>query len=180
MLTLPGQNVYFWLNHPIRFVYVVGLVVGITNYDQRVIVTLDDGSGSCIEATFRDLDDVVVNIGIEFSIHVGGKLLEIGQVVKAKGTVSEFRDIRQIVLKRIALVNSTSDEVAAWTATAQFEHSLSQPWVLTEVERSAIDAKLRRDSERSAKKLRARRRHSDKVAQEDSLLSELMDAGAIV
>ncbi|OQD81150.1 hypothetical protein PENANT_c029G01655 [Penicillium antarcticum] len=44
-----GQNIFFYNNHPIRFVSLVGLVVARTEITRRTILTLDDSSGATID-----------------------------------------------------------------------------------------------------------------------------------
>jgi hypothetical protein len=46
---LPGQNIFFYNNHPIRFVSLVGLIVARTEITRRTILTLDDSSGATID-----------------------------------------------------------------------------------------------------------------------------------
>jgi hypothetical protein len=44
------QNIYFHLNHPIRYVYICGVITEIEYINNRyTLLTLDDGSGSTIE-----------------------------------------------------------------------------------------------------------------------------------
>lgn len=49
-----------------------------------------------------------------FEVVVDNQRLDIGSVVKAKGTISEFRGIKQIDLKRIWVVTTTNEEAQAW------------------------------------------------------------------
>ncbi|KAJ5923726.1 hypothetical protein N7454_008971 [Penicillium verhagenii] len=44
-----GQKVFFYKNHPVRFVTVAGLIVSKTEVFRRTILTLDDSSGATIE-----------------------------------------------------------------------------------------------------------------------------------
>ncbi|KAJ5928433.1 hypothetical protein N7466_007389 [Penicillium verhagenii] len=44
-----GQKVFFYKNHPVRFVTVAGLIVSRTEVFRRTILTLDDSSGATIE-----------------------------------------------------------------------------------------------------------------------------------
>lgn len=44
-----GQNIYFYFNHPIRFVYVVGVILAHDDYPRRTILVLDDSSGATVE-----------------------------------------------------------------------------------------------------------------------------------
>jgi hypothetical protein len=71
--------------------------------------------------------------------------LQIGSTVRAKGTLSRFRDVTQLQLLRLDVLADTSAEAAHIAArTAFFEHVLSKPWVLTRAEidllRSGVEA----------------------------------------
>ncbi|CAI7618679.1 unnamed protein product [Penicillium glandicola] len=44
-----GQNIFFYNNHPIQFVSLVGVIVARTDILQRTILTLDDSSGATID-----------------------------------------------------------------------------------------------------------------------------------
>ncbi|KAJ5991045.1 hypothetical protein N7499_011589 [Penicillium canescens] len=44
-----GENIFFYNNHPIRFVSLVGLIVARTEITRRTILTLDDSSGATID-----------------------------------------------------------------------------------------------------------------------------------
>lgn len=44
-----GQDLYFHLNHPIKWVQVAGVVVAIDEFYGRRVYTIDDGSGATIE-----------------------------------------------------------------------------------------------------------------------------------
>jgi len=126
-------------------------------------MTLDDGSGACIDVriTRKPVTKVVAgesntdvkNLQVHsylgcFELVVDGKGLDIGTVVKAKCTISSFRDTRQLVLKRISIIKNTNEEVAAWRETAGFKKDvLSKPWVLTSEERDSIDRKKMEDEQ---------------------------------
>ncbi|KAJ5093674.1 hypothetical protein N7456_009535 [Penicillium angulare] len=45
-----GQRIFFYKNHPIRFVTIAGLIVARTDIYRRTIITIDDSSGATIEA----------------------------------------------------------------------------------------------------------------------------------
>ncbi|KAJ5084054.1 hypothetical protein NUU61_008633 [Penicillium alfredii] len=51
-----GQNIFFYNNHPIRFVSLVGLVVARTEVPRRTILTLDDSSGATIDVAVLQAD----------------------------------------------------------------------------------------------------------------------------
>ncbi|KAK5013713.1 hypothetical protein LTR60_003721, partial [Cryomyces antarcticus] len=52
-----GQNVFFQLNHPIRYVRLVAAIVAIDDLGPRyTLLTMDDGSGATIEVKITRLD----------------------------------------------------------------------------------------------------------------------------
>ncbi|KAG0127439.1 telomere length regulation Stn1, partial [Tuber indicum] len=126
-----GQDVWFYSNHPIRWVRVVGIVVAYDDMEKMVSITVDDGSGYLMDLiawkgkppigkkpkfSFDDLENV--------SLH---------SIIKAKGSLGEFRGNKQLLLRRIEVLRDTNDEVNAWTETIRFKKDvLSKPWYLTE------------------------------------------------
>ncbi|KAI0966199.1 hypothetical protein F4678DRAFT_450405 [Xylaria arbuscula] len=44
-------NVFFYLNHPIRWVRILGVVVAVDQYYGHQVYTIDDSTGQCIECT---------------------------------------------------------------------------------------------------------------------------------
>ncbi|KAJ4989725.1 OB-fold nucleic acid binding domain-containing protein [Stagonosporopsis vannaccii] len=171
-----GQSIYFYLNHPIRFVRVVGVVVAIDDINLKYsAITLDDGSGMTVElkivrAGFAEQSikkccsnttignvNVISHFGV-FEITVDGHALNIGTVLKAKGTISEFRGVKQLELKRVQMILSTDEEAQAWAETAAFKTAvLSNPWRVTSAQHSEIKSKIkadRRQAKRYDKRLR--------------------------
>ncbi|KAL8738637.1 MAG: hypothetical protein Q9181_000583 [Wetmoreana brouardii] len=180
-----GQNLYFHLNHPIRWVRLVGVIVAFDAYPNRVVMTLDDSSGSTIEIFCRKEtkdasaidttvdaygaiklngdfkqpdDDLTCTTNEGYKVHLNG--IDIGSVVKIKGGISEFRGEKQITLERIFLVRTTNEEGSAWTENAIFYRDiLGKPWVVSEREQQ--QAKREAEGvkrEREARKERKRRR----------------------
>ena len=120
-----GQNLYFYLNHPIKWVRLVGVIVALDVYPTRWVMVLDDSSGSTIEVTcgrsaaqVSTEKDKVVNglILLGEATHAGegsrvgttatGRTLDlmevdVGAVVKVKGGVKTFRGEKQLVLERL-------------------------------------------------------------------------------
>lgn len=52
----PGQKIFFYKNHPIRFVSVAGIIVARSEVTRRTILTLDDSSGSTLEVVILHAD----------------------------------------------------------------------------------------------------------------------------
>lgn len=176
---LPGQNVYFHKNHPIRYVYLCGLIQQIdlapgAGASKYVLLSLDDGSGCVIEVkifrrqnpgqngevfpsnTTVDNLDVQETWGGLASLLVDRKPVHVGSVLKVKGTISSFRQ-RQIDLKRVFVVKDTNEEAAFWAGVAEHRRRvLSRPWALTEDDMRAIDRSIedeeRKERERKKEK----------------------------
>ena len=205
-----GQQIYFHLNHPIRFVRIVGIVVDveITKGGKHVLISLDDGSGSCIEAktalreikpdddaqypsnTLVDSLHVLITLGLP-SLHVNNAAIDIGTVVNAKGTLDSFRNVRQLKLEMIRVVKDTNEEARTWAKTARWKRDvLSQPWVLTKEQRDAVDDSIRRDelsARERAKRKRAwqakhgetHRRRQEKLEKRRRSEEDKLNAGAL-
>lgn len=56
MTSATGQKVFFYQNHPIRFVCVAGIIVARTEIFRRTILTLDDSSGATLEVAVLHAD----------------------------------------------------------------------------------------------------------------------------
>ncbi|KAL8781271.1 MAG: hypothetical protein Q9203_000940 [Teloschistes exilis] len=179
-----GQNLYFLLNHPIRWVRLIGVIVAFDVYPNRVIMTLDDSSGSTIEIFCRKdpikkpiVDTAVdpngilqlngqVNLPVDhehtcitnegYTVNLKG--IDVGSIVKVKGGISEFRGEKQITLEPV--IGTTNEEAFAWTENAAFyNNTLSEPWVVSEsLRREAKAEALGLDREKEAKQKRKRMR----------------------
>lgn len=51
-----GQKIFFYKNHPIRFICIVGVIVARNEVTRRTILTLDDSSGSTLEVVILQAD----------------------------------------------------------------------------------------------------------------------------
>ncbi|KAG9595256.1 hypothetical protein KCV04_g14776, partial [Aureobasidium melanogenum] len=173
-----GQNVYFHLNHPIRFVYLVAPVVAIQEIPNTkyLILTLDDSSGSCIDVKIERKDPAkldpdstsnttVANLDIDTPFHgdteikVDGQVVDIATVLKVKCTIGSFRNVKQLELKRCNVIKDTTEEVAAWEAMAQFKRDvLAKPWMLSAADRATLDAQLQQEAIREQEEERRERR----------------------
>ena len=190
-----GQNVYFHLNHPIRFVRLVGVVIGLESVanGKYTLLTLDDASGKCIEVKIVrrqtiaaemegariDGDDVLAfpsntmvdNVDVFFD-NMGGLprvvidsrvVVEVGMILRIKGTLDSFRNERQIELKLVRTIKDTNEESASWLDTAKWKRDvLSKPWVLTERDMREVDDLIREEDKRERDKQRKKREWAKK------------------
>ncbi|PNS20285.1 CST complex subunit STN1 [Sphaceloma murrayae] len=214
-----GQNILFYLNHPIQYAYLVGIIVSIeVTSTGPAIITLDDGTGACIDLVIlRDKSSEVFGrtqtdrvtmgsssgaIGMILdtkTLYLDDDLLQPGLVVKAKGTFSAYRGVRQINLKRLNILKDTAEELAAWEAETKFRTEvLSEPWILSTKQRQSIDAmnkqeeaqlkleEARADLEKKqrARKLeqhmRKRAKREEEEERQRRKLEAEMDEGALV
>ncbi|KAK4553144.1 hypothetical protein LTR86_009871 [Recurvomyces mirabilis] len=179
-----GQNVYFYGNHPIQFVRVVGLLVDTEQRGRYTILSIDDSSGACIDVKIErrhvkvgdeaeypsntSIDNVNVKIDLALpTLILNAKPVDIGTVLEVKGTVSVFRNTRQIDLARLFRVKDTNAEAAAWVKTAQWKTDvLSQAWILSTEQRRRVDEKVREEErqerERKNKRQEWSAKHADK------------------
>lgn len=130
-------------------------------------MTLDDSSGATIELvlakpeTWNDesnFDTVVLadrtikrrnNYIVKDGVDMKG--IDIGTVVKTKGTMDTFRGIRQIQLERLSIVRDTNAEVKCWEQQTRFlVDVLSTPWFVSPEEQKRLlrEAEGVRDKER--------------------------------
>ncbi|EXJ55109.1 hypothetical protein A1O7_08034 [Cladophialophora yegresii CBS 114405] len=183
----------FYLNHPIQFVQVIGVVVVLDEYFEKFwLLTVDDGSGATIDVTCpkpekdkaqgtilisfkhgvepnptsaRDDEQVSAEQHLQTTI----SLLRIGTVVQAKGTLTTFRQTRQLSLILLNVVPSTTHEMALVSSRSQFHAStLSRPWVLSQKEqtRLCMAAQGERDEAVEVARKRRKREHHKRAREE--------------
>ncbi|KAF2787101.1 hypothetical protein K505DRAFT_317273 [Melanomma pulvis-pyrius CBS 109.77] len=188
-----SQHIYFHLNHPIRYVRLVGVVVAIDDINSKyTVLTIDDASGETIEVkivrrtpnmynpvqspsnTTIDNVNVISKLGV-FEVMVDHKPLDIGTVIKAKCTISEFRGLKQLDMKRVWAVSDTNEEAQAWAETATFKQEvLVVPWHLSSTQHKRImkDIKTEKKKNQEYEKLKlehAIKRKEQKKAREEYL-----------
>lgn len=185
-----GQNLYFYLNHPIQFVYLVGVVVSYEDFhEKRWLLIIDDSSGATIEVTCPKPEKKAKSEGEKASDGPdAGRFAEeqarantiisidVGSVIKVKGKVGAFRDNRQIHLERIAIVPDTNAEMDFMEQRTKLKlEVLSKPWSLSSKEQSrllkAADGQGKSDrvqilkrKEREAARQAREKRHAEKIA----------------
>ncbi|MCJ1388389.1 hypothetical protein MMC18_001236 [Xylographa bjoerkii] len=117
-----AQKIHFYLNHPIKWVRLVGVIVAFDASDYRVTFCLDDSSGHTVEVTCprdRTGAGAITNSAATAKTpaqtpNIKGRTLsgvaidlaglDVGSVVKVKGGVGVFRGERQVELERIGTV----------------------------------------------------------------------------
>jgi hypothetical protein len=182
-----GQGLYFHLNHPIRFISLTAPILSIESItDRYTILELDDGSGSTIVVRITRLEktqllanhvgnasnttvenlNIISKIGV-FDVFVDGqKKLDIGTVIKVKAVIGEFRNVKQLELKRIYVIGTTGEEVKEWAEVARWKRDiLCKPWVLAPERLRELDGEDTRErrKQRDAEK---KKREYKKVKEE--------------
>ncbi|KAL9103589.1 MAG: hypothetical protein Q9163_001391 [Psora crenata] len=163
-----GQNLYFHLNHPIRWIRLVGVIVAFDILPSRFIFTLDDSSGETIDAICErskvalppeSNNEMCQPVGLPQSPRKGltakgGEVdladIDVGTVVKIKGGIGAWKGRRQVSLERIAIIRTTNEECAAWAENAAFlKDTLDKPWIVQDKEERRAKRKAKgRDKER--------------------------------
>ncbi|AEO58880.1 hypothetical protein MYCTH_2306586 [Thermothelomyces thermophilus ATCC 42464] len=141
-----GQDVYFYINHPVKWVRISGMVVAVDERETRHFYVIDDGSGATLECVVSVAPRTNApaatatattnsSSGIAGSIPIVDAPIDVGHVLDIKGSVGIFRGSWQIRAEKIVHLRSTEQEVAFWEKVAQLKTDvLSKPWVLDEKE----------------------------------------------
>ncbi|KAL1842925.1 hypothetical protein VTJ49DRAFT_3713 [Mycothermus thermophilus] len=143
-----GQDVYFHLNHPIKWVRIAGVVVAVDERETRHFYTIDDGSGATLECVVNlppkappaalapgkpasEPSNAAPSSNNDARFPVVDGPIDVGHVLDIKGSVGTFRDSRQIRAEKIAHLRSTDQEVAFWEKVVRLRREvLDVPWAL--------------------------------------------------
>lgn len=148
-----GQQIFFYINHPIKWVRVAGVVIAIDEYKGRKVYTLDDSSGMTIACTVPPAASPPggANSGVgaagdgDSSKTKGATTsqpqkqptiidgdIEIGHIILVKGVIkTTLWKEREIESVKITHVRSTEQEVQFWEKVDKLrKETLNQPWVL--------------------------------------------------
>ncbi|KZF24882.1 hypothetical protein L228DRAFT_258389 [Xylona heveae TC161] len=212
------QSIYFHLNHPIKYVRLVGIIIAFDQYETRNVLTLDDGSGATIEVGCRRTEEEIqaqaqIRAGLDPSsdLYTGngtglkstttgaGKdkdkalandrkasgntatdqginlsCYDVGSIVKVKGLIKVFRGTRQLELKRISPITSTTQEMHAWEENTHFRTTiLSTPWYVSPAKEQQLfdeangarrreQEKIKRHQARKRKQAEREKRHLER------------------
>ncbi|KAL4754642.1 hypothetical protein BDW72DRAFT_115678 [Aspergillus terricola var. indicus] len=153
------RDLFFYQNHPIRFVNLVGIIVARVDVPRRTILTLDDSTGATVDIIVLKSDspsipvaatveskpkndaDVHGKDGAQKEMHLTPTTqtpiditpLQPGKLFQIKGTLSTFRSTNQIQLERYFPVPDTKTEMRFVETRMRFlVEVLSVPWALDE------------------------------------------------
>lgn len=179
-----GREIYHYINHPIKWVRITGVVVAINEFTERKILTVDDSSGACIECvcvarpSATTTSTTVPGHLDQFQVQVSesrkasgsrtgsdgrgkGKVdakgkdkgneekkgkeqpsttnpqipwkeIDVGSVLKIKGQITKFRDMKQVEAIKIDVIGGTEQEVKCWDEVLNFRQEvLGVPWVVS-------------------------------------------------
>jgi hypothetical protein len=123
--------------------------------------------GDCPSNTTVSNLDVIATLGA-FDITIDGHLIDIGTVIKARGTISTFRGSRQLDLERVSVIKSTQEETQFWKKIGEFRGRVSEPWKLTALEvqriQRAMDETKRKEEAKSRRKQRRETQRAKQLA----------------
>ncbi|KAH8903206.1 hypothetical protein BR93DRAFT_931654 [Coniochaeta sp. PMI_546] len=149
-----GQDLYFHVNHPIKWVQVAGVVVAIDEFYGKRIYTVDDSSGATIEcvlnvpkqkanlaaiaATAEEGNDGRVTQHGTKTMAVSAQAatsqdevkpvvdgdIDVGDILLVKGNITTFRNTKQIRVYKIFHLRCTEDEVQFWKKMTEFHSSV--------------------------------------------------------
>lgn len=123
-----GTRARFWNNHPIRWIKLVGIVVAVVVKVTFAEITIDDGSGFCMNLYLKGT--AAESLGIDFEEN--RCLADVGHLVKVKGTLAnDHKGDLQLVVKEIQIIKDLAFEMLAWRERVEYrENVLDVPWVL--------------------------------------------------
>ncbi|KAK0641121.1 hypothetical protein B0T16DRAFT_333942 [Cercophora newfieldiana] len=181
-----GQDLYFHINHPVKWVRIAGIVVAVDDFGPWRAYTIDDSSGATIECHVNlpkpnNANPGAVNLAQadkpkaisaedQRKAELIGAEVNVGDIIDVKGTIRVYRETRQIKAEKIKHLRSTEEEVQFWERiTALRKEVLDKPWVLD----PKVVRKCRRDAEgydaqqaRREKRERRERRAREKEEEE--------------
>ena len=118
-----GSRTYFYLNYPIKFVQLTGVIIALERLEHRWIFAIDDSSGEAVniicacslpyqrsirnETSNKILDEEDITLETRrLGTTAAGSFVDltnfdIGQVVKVKGFINVYRDEKQISLEKM-------------------------------------------------------------------------------
>lgn len=181
-------GIYTHLQQPVRWIRLTGILTAVEDHEQRWLLTLDDGSGLAIqliikkelaqELTCLEAKRVVEDgMGLRKRVEPQGASMRgigRGSCVDVRGTIGQFRAVRQMQVLRIALVETTEMEVETWELRNALQRRMIKRLAHERLERPQAPPVLRRrdsletasssDSSSTASRSSSRPRSEDRSA----------------
>ena len=126
------------------------------------LIRLSDDIANSIDCPSNTaVDNVNVRAGVGFfQVLVNDQVVDVGTVIKAKGTLTQFRHNMQLEMKRVSVVHTTAEEAQSWAQAAEFkENVLSRPWIITVQEQDEFRQQEQRERQKAVERERSRREH---------------------
>ncbi|OOF99436.1 hypothetical protein ASPCADRAFT_126353 [Aspergillus carbonarius ITEM 5010] len=176
------QSTYFYNNHPIRFISLIGLIIARHDLPTRTILTLDDSTGATIDIIVQkdpspDTTTTTLTPTTPNPIHISPTtqtLLDItplnpGTLAHVKGTISTFRNKIQLQLERFFIIRDINIEMRFVDQRSRFlVEVLSVPWRLGGEEVERLRGEMEEEEERvEEEQERVRRRERRRVEREE-------------
>ncbi|KAK9368290.1 telomere regulation protein Stn1-domain-containing protein [Lipomyces kononenkoae] len=130
---IPATQTYgdhFWKNHPIKYICILGICVGVTIRETNAIVQVDDGSGREIECITKD-QTKFANV----------ESIDPGSFVRVLGTIGYFRNAKQLDINTITVIRDSHAEVEFWEQMLALRNIIDKPWILQAKDFSVEDRK---------------------------------------
>ncbi|KAF8206976.1 hypothetical protein K438DRAFT_418390 [Mycena galopus ATCC 62051] len=129
-----GEPEFFWLGRvPCRTVKLVGLLVGVQEYETRILYTLDDGTG-VIECQHRPpASNQSKREKTQEPLPLLQPLAYVGCAVVVIGRVYPWKETRRIMVDSIVRCSSSNDEPRHWIAVGTLHRThyyIQEPFVL--------------------------------------------------
>ncbi|GLA15613.1 hypothetical protein AnigIFM62618_002156 [Aspergillus niger] len=174
----PDPKLYFYKNHPIQYISLLGLITSRTEFPTVTILTLDDSSGVTLDvvvqkATPNSTPSSTLPTSFTPTQHISPTTslpLDIspyapGTFAHLKGTISTFRGVNQLQLERVFPVRDTNAEMRFLDQRSRFlVEVLDVPWRLgrEEVERLRRELDMDEEEEERVRPKRRRREERDR------------------
>ncbi|KAF3932365.1 hypothetical protein ABW19_dt0200931 [Dactylella cylindrospora] len=98
------DSIYFFNNHPVRWIQIFGLVITKEEQEKRILYTIDDGSGYVINAIVKRNYNAILD----------ARLPKVQEMVKIKGTLEIAHEEFQMKVLKIEGVTGFEEQVGFW------------------------------------------------------------------
>ncbi|KAF3107467.1 hypothetical protein TWF102_000383 [Orbilia oligospora] len=98
-----SESTYSFNGHPIRWISIVGTVTSIDEHEKKILFSIDDGSGQCINAVARK-DSMTSK-----------DMPRLHSTVKARGELELYHDAWQLKLTSLELDAPLEAQIKFWT-----------------------------------------------------------------